>query len=92
MDEQGGLGNSGTAGTTRTVPPLSSMPTTNVSSSTTFVSRSSSHHTDGRSDSTDELAELAAPEAMPRIQKIVLIAAVIIIVVAVLYYNLKLSR
>lgn len=91
-DEQGGLGNSGTAGATRTVSATSSRPTTNVSSSTTFVSSSRSHHTDGRSDSTDELAELAAPEAMPRIQKIVLIAAVIIIVVAVLYYNLKLSR
>ena len=86
------MGNSGTAGATRTVSATSSRPTTNVSSSTTFVSSSSSHHTDGRSDSTDELAELAAPEAMPRIQKIVLIAAVIIIVVAVLYYNLKLSR
>ena len=46
----------------------------------------------GERNRADELAELASPEAMPRIQKIVLIAAVIIIVVAVLYYNIKLSR
>ncbi len=72
------------------VAPQMSSPTS--SERTRSAGTTSADCAAGERNRADELAELASPEAMPRIQKIVLIAAVIIIVVAVLYYNIKLSR